>query len=93
MLLIGFASGSWGNPRPEHMAMHNYSVLGVIPSNYDRDFRLAAHEQLLALRDKHGMRPVLHAEYNFEDLPDALQQLAGGHVAGKLVLGGSRTPD
>jgi len=86
LLLIGFGSGSWGVPRAEHMAMHNYSVMGVIPSNYDREFRLDAHAWLTAFRAEGKIRGVVHEVFGFEDLKAALAFLASGRAKGKLVL-------
>jgi NADPH2:quinone reductase len=88
ILLIGFGSGSWGVPRPEHMAMHNYSVVGVIPSNYGRDYRLATQQRLTDEWLAGRLRTRIHEHFDFEDLPRALETLAGGSVMGKLVVRG-----
>jgi NADPH2:quinone reductase len=88
LLLIGFASGRWGTPRAEHMAIHNYAVIGVIPSSYDRAFRLDAQARLADLRAQGKIRGVVHQAFAFEDLQSALAILAGGGATGKLVLRG-----
>jgi NADPH2:quinone reductase len=93
LLLIGFASGRWGTPRPEHMAMHNYSVVGVIPSSYDRDYRLAAQKRLLALWSQSQLHVSVHERFAFEDLPAALTRLGEGGVMGKLVVRTAHPPD
>src|SRR5688572_10550886 len=56
LLLIGFASGRWGRVDPAHMVRQNYSVVGVIPSGYDRAVRQAAHDALLAHRARGELR-------------------------------------
>jgi len=89
LLLIGFASGCWGTPSAPHMTTHNYSVLGVIPSSYDRAFRLAAHARLMALRADGSIRSAVSRIYRFEDLVPALEHLASGRSMGKLVLAAS----
>jgi NADPH2:quinone reductase len=86
LLLIGFASGSWGTPSAEHMVTNNYSVLGVIPSSYDRAFRLAAQAQLAELHRANKIRGVVHRAFELGDLHSALELLADGGVTGKLVL-------
>jgi NADPH2:quinone reductase len=86
LLLIGFASGSWGEPNAGHMATHNYSVLGVMPSGYDRDFKLGAQERLLEHHAAGRIRVPIDRELPFENLPEGLEMLARKEVRGKLVL-------
>jgi NADPH2:quinone reductase len=88
ILAVGFASGSWGRPSVAHMATHNYSVVGVIPSAYDRGFKLAAQEALVAHYAAGALRVPIQRVVPFEALPDALAELAAGGVMGKLVLAG-----
>lgn len=86
LLLIGFAGGSWGQPRPEHMAMHNYSVVGVIPSGYDRTFRIETQHALIELWRDGKIGVSVHERFAFEDLPAALDLLASGDSTGKIVV-------
>jgi NADPH2:quinone reductase len=86
LLLIGFASGRWGRPDPGHMVTHNYSVLGVIPSAYDRATKQAAQDELTAHRARGALRVPLEPTVPFDGLPDALARLARREVLGKLVL-------
>lgn len=86
LLLVGFASGRWGQPSPAHLANQNYSVVGVIPSGYDRDFREAAQRELLDLHGRGAIRVPLQRDLPFETLPEGLEVLARGGVLGKLVL-------
>jgi len=89
ILLIGFAGGRWGQPDAQHMVTHNYSVLGVIPSSYDRRFRLEAHARLIDLRAAGKIRGAVNRAFAFEELDDALTLLASGRSFGKLVLLGA----
>ncbi len=93
VLLIGFASGRWGTPRPQHMATHNYSVVGVIPSGYSREFRTDAQRRLLELWSDAQLRVEVSESRPFEELPAALALLGRGDVMGKLVLRVSAPPD
>jgi NADPH2:quinone reductase len=86
LLLVGFASGRWGRPDPAHMVTHNYSVLGVIPSAYDRAIKSGAQDELLAHRARGALRVPLEAPVSFDALPEALERLARREVLGKLVL-------
>jgi NADPH2:quinone reductase len=85
LLLIGFASGRWGRVDPAHMVTRNYSVVGVIPSGYDREVKRGAQQELLAHRARGMLRAPLE-EIRFEALPEGLERLAGRGVLGKLVL-------
>jgi NADPH2:quinone reductase len=86
LLIVGFASGDWGKPSAAHLVTHNYSVLGVIPSAYDRVFKLAAQEALMRHYGQGRIRVPIHASHPFRDLPAALEALETGAVAGKSIL-------
>jgi len=86
LLLVGFASGGWGVPNAGHMANHNYSVMGVMPSGYDRNFREEAQEQLIEHHTAGRIRVPIDREVPFEKIADGLEELARGSVRGKLVL-------
>ena len=88
LLVVGFASGGWGRPSAAHMATHNYSVMGVMPSGYDYEFRDRAQQELLEHRRRGAIRAVVDQVFPFESLPEGLEQLAAGRVRGKLVLEG-----
>jgi NADPH:quinone reductase len=86
LLLIGFASGRWGRVDPAHVVTHNYSVVGVIPSGYDREVKRVAQGELLAHRARGLLRVPLEPIVPFEALPEALERLGRRGVLGKLVL-------
>jgi len=86
LLAVGFGSGSWGQPQVPHMVQHNYSVVGVMPSDYDHAFKVAAHDELLE-HWKHGrLRVPVHERLAFERVPDAIALLTQGGVKGKLAI-------
>jgi NADPH2:quinone reductase len=86
ILAIGFASGSWGRPDVAHMVERNYSVLGVVPSGYDRTFKEAAQERLLEWWRKGAIEIPVDEALAFDALPEALERLKAGRVRGKLTL-------
>ncbi len=86
LLAVGFASGRWGTPSSAHMVTHNYSVMGVMPSGYDRAFKCHAQEALLSHLREGGLRVPVERELPFEKLPEGLEALAAGSASGKWVL-------
>jgi NADPH2:quinone reductase len=86
ILAIGFASGSWGKTDTSHLVFNNYSVVGVIPSRYDRAFKERAQQRLLGWWREGRLRPQIDELVAFEALPEALERLAGGAVRGKLAV-------
>lgn len=86
ILAIGFASGSWGRTDTSHLVYNNYSVVGVIPSHYDRAFKEAVQERLLGWWREGQLRPQIDELVPFEGLADALERLVAGGVKGKLAL-------
>jgi NADPH2:quinone reductase len=89
ILLVGFAGdGNWGRPSGGHMAQHNYSVVGVMPSGFDRAWKDASQTEMLALLKSGEIRVPIGRVFDFDDLPAALETLASGRVMGKLVVRG-----
>jgi NADPH2:quinone reductase len=86
LLAVGFASGEWGHPDVAHLVQHNYSVLGVMPGGYDRAFKTSAHAALLEHWSAGRLHVPISERVAFERTPDALEQLAGGRVLGKLAV-------
>jgi len=86
ILMIGFASGSWGQVDTAHLVYQNYSVVGVIPSNYDRAFKEAAQERLLGWWREGKIRAHVEDMVPFDQLPSALERLAASQVQGKLTM-------
>ena len=86
ILAIGFASGNWGHTDTAHLVYNNYSVVGVIPSRYDRAFKEEAQARLLEWRSEGKIRNQIQELIPFEALPDALERLVAGKVKGKLAL-------
>jgi NADPH2:quinone reductase len=86
ILAIGFASGSWGKADTAHLVYNNYSVVGVIPTHYDRAFKERTQEELVVWLNEGKLRPRIDSLIPFEGLPDALERLVAGGVKGKLAL-------
>ena len=86
ILAIGYASGSWGRVDTSHLVYNNYSVVGVVPSHYDRAFKERTQAQLLDWRREGRLGLQIDDILPFEALPEALERLLDGGVRGKLVL-------
>jgi NADPH2:quinone reductase len=86
LLAIGFASGRWGQADTGHLVMHNYSVVGVIPSGYDRAFKERAQAQLVDWWRAGRLQIFVDEVVPFAALPEAIERLAANQVKGKLAL-------
>lgn len=86
ILAIGFASGSWGQVDASVLVYNNFSVIGVIPTFYDRAFKERTQDALLAWWRDGKLRPRIDDLVPFDELPSALERLVAGGVKGKLAL-------
>ena len=86
ILAIGFASGEWGQVDAGALTYGNFSVVGVIPTFYDRAYKERAQTQLVAWWKEGKLRPCVDELVPFDALPDALERLVAGKVTGKLAL-------
>jgi len=86
LLAIGFASGRWGTVDMGHVVQRNYSVVGVIPSGYDRAYKERAQARLVEWWRAGKLRIFVDEVVPFAALPDALERLAANKVKGKLAL-------
>ncbi len=86
IIAIGFASGSWGQVDTAHLVYNNYSVVGVIPTHYDRAYKERTQERLVDWWREGKLRPRIDDLVAFEALPEALERLIAGGVRGKLAL-------
>lgn len=86
LLAIGFASGRWGTVDMAHVVQRNYSVVGVIPSGYDRAFKERAQARMVGWWREGRLRIPVDELVPFAALPDALERLAANQVKGKLAV-------
>lgn len=89
ILVIGFASGKRQEARLNHALVKNYSILGVHWSLYlehEPELVRHCHDELVRLADAGEISPLVGGEVALEDVPDALERLAGGRTVGRLVV-------
>src|SRR3984957_8508332 len=84
LLAIGYASGSWKNAATAGVVLKNCSVMGVLAALYDKEFLDRTHEELLRLYAEDKIRPIKQT-ISFEDIPNALTDLADRKIIGRVV--------
>ena len=88
IVVIGFAGGRIAEAPTNHLLVKNYSVVGLHWGLYARVMpRLIpeTHEALMKLYENGDINPLIYESVPFEDLPDALERLAGRGTYGKLI--------
>ncbi|MDJ0847735.1 MAG: NADPH:quinone oxidoreductase family protein [Myxococcota bacterium] len=86
LLVIGFASGGWGEPDFYHVIHGNYSLLGVMPAGFGRDFTEHAQASLLDHWRAGRIRVPVDQRFPFVEAPDAFERVASGQVMGKTTV-------
>ncbi len=88
IVVIGFAGGRIAEAPTNHLLVKNYSVVGLHWGLYARvmpNLIPETHEALMCLYENGDIDPLIYESVHFEDLPDALERLAGRGTYGKLV--------
>lgn len=89
ILVVGFASGTRQKARLNHALVKNYSILGLHLNLY-RDMLPEVIEQchtdLTRLADSGQIAPLVGRRFAFDEVPNALEALAGGGTVGRLVV-------
>jgi NADPH2:quinone reductase len=88
LLVIGFASGRIPEAPANHALIKNYSIVGVHWGLFRRlnpEKVIEIHEDLMKLYEQELIRPLIYREYDFRDVPVALEVLGDRQTYGKLV--------
>ena len=85
-LAVGFASGRWPTLAAHDLVIANTSLVGVFAGGQTEAELDAIHLALSRLIAEGRLRNAVTATPTFEELPNALQQLADRTSVGKLVL-------
>jgi len=88
LLTIGFASGRIPDAPVNHALIKNYSIVGVhwgLFRKFHPEKVTEIHEDLMRLYEEKAIRPLLYKEYDFEEVPEALEELADRKTYGKLI--------
>lgn len=86
MLPIGFASGRWGDTPLGTVVAKNLSVVGALPSGFQRQTTLDYHSQLLALFAAGKISCLIDHSINFDEVPQGLQRIADRKSVGRIVM-------
>lgn len=88
LLVIGFAGGRIPDAPVNHALIKNYSIVGVHWGLFRRlnpDKVIEIHEHLMKLYEQGSIKPLIYREYDFNEVPSALEVLADRQTYGKLV--------
>ena len=88
IVVIGFAGGRIPNAPTNHLLVKNYSVVGLHWGLYARvmpHLISETHEALMKLYKNGDIDPLIYQSVPFDQVPDALERLAGRGTYGKLV--------
>ncbi|MBS4214387.1 NADPH:quinone oxidoreductase family protein [Neobacillus rhizophilus] len=88
LLVIGFAGGRIPEAPANHALIKNYSIVGVHWGLFRRLYPEKAveiHEDLMKLYDQGLIKPLIYREFDFTDVPSALEVLGDRQTYGKLV--------
>jgi NADPH2:quinone reductase len=86
MLAVGFASGAWPTIDVRTLVQANASLVGVIAAGYERAQLDEIHRGLSELVTRGELHSTVTTRIPFADLPDGLERIAAGKLAGKAVL-------
>src|SRR5699024_4258519 len=88
ILVIGFAGGRISDAPVNHALIKNYSIVGVhwgLFRKLNPEETVSIHERLVDLYQEGFVRPLVYQEYDFTDVPDALEILGDRKTYGKLI--------
>ncbi|MGG3467027.1 NADPH:quinone oxidoreductase family protein [Neobacillus pocheonensis] len=89
ILVIGFAGGNIPSIPANHVLVKNYSVVGVHWGYFNRLYPEKVnqeHEELIGLYEQGKIKPLIFKEFDFQDVPEALNLLATRKTWGKVVV-------
>lgn len=87
LLIVGFASGTIAKLPSNYLLLNSATAKGVL-WDHDRDGPLVAQltEKLWDLWSRRKIDPVVDTRFSLDELPLALDELAGRGSTGKLIL-------
>jgi NADPH2:quinone reductase len=89
ILVIGFAGGEIPTIPANHVLIKNYSVVGVHWGLFNKlspEKVFKEHEELMKLYEKGKIKPLIYRDYNFNEVPQALDLLATRKTWGKVIV-------
>ena len=85
LLAVGFASGSWPDLVVRDLVTRNCSIMGVYAGAYTREEHDAMHREITVLVDRGDLVVPVQRTVGFDDIPEALEEVAEARVLGRTV--------
>lgn len=89
LLVIGFAGGRIPEAPANHALVKNYSIVGVHWGYFKRLYPegvVDIHNKLMELYEEGKIKPLIYDEFEFEQVPEALNMLGSRKTYGKLIV-------
>ena len=89
ILVVGFAAGAIPELKVNRLLLKNIAAVGVAWGAFldiDRDLMANASRAIGDMYTAGALRPLVEAEYRFDEIPQALHRLSRGEVRGKAVV-------
>ncbi|WP_010530160.1 NADPH:quinone oxidoreductase family protein [Lentibacillus jeotgali] len=89
LLVIGFAGGRIPEAPVNHALIKNYSIVGVHWGLYRKFYPekiKEIHNNLIQLYEDGAIRPLIYHNYDFTEVPNALEVLTDRKTYGKLIV-------
>lgn len=87
VVLIGFASGSWGVPDPMHMSWKGYSTMGALHTVRTNEERKKSIDHLNYMLKENKIQPLPTIVYDFDNAVEALDSLRNRQSGLVIVRG------
>jgi NADPH2:quinone reductase len=85
LLAVGFASGAWPELAVRDLVTANRSIMGVYAGAYTREEHDEMHREIAALVDRGELVVPVRRTIGFDDIPEALEEVAEARVLGRTV--------
>ena len=85
-VVIGYASGEWPRISLPETLPKNISLVGAMPVGYTPEFMRNVHHDLMSHWERGQLKIVGNQVFSFEEGRKAIEYIAAGKVAGKVVV-------
>lgn len=89
ILVVGFAAGGIPELKVNRLLLKNVSAVGVAWGAFldvDRELMARASRSIAQMYESGALRPLIGAEFSFDEIPEALHRLSRGEIRGKGVV-------
>lgn len=89
ILVVGFAAGAIPELKVNRLLLKNVSAVGVAWGAFldiDKELMVRASRSIARMYSSGSLRPLVGQQFDFEGIPEALNQLSRGEIRGKAVV-------